>query len=247
MLRKLWQRCKFVGPTWIRGVIHVKRVWIYKVGPPKIGKVDLWWRFIGSSMDLPELFTNFHLGDSLCNYDLWFGIHIWQILKWGTVPPCSSLGWVYFWNGRRISAMGPGLAQILGSYTNFLIQTMPRSGFFWKIGHPKIWWFAEFPVIIGRIKKSCFPSSPMSHPKRSSRGRTPETTKILVFNLGIFVRFSGDLLSQITISRQRMLDTVQNIADAWPSDIYIYISSSLLLLSLLLLLLLLLLLFLLLF
>ena len=63
----------------------------------------------------------------------------------------------------------------------------------------------------------------MSHPKRSSRGRTPETTKILVFNLGIFVRFSGDLLSQITISRQRMLDTVQNIADAWPSDIYIYI------------------------
>jgi hypothetical protein len=56
------------------------------------------------------------------------------------------------------------------------------------------------------------------------------------------VRFSGDLLSQITISRQRMLDTVQNIADAWPSDIYIYISSSLLLLSLLLFLLLLLLL-----
>ena len=81
----------------------------------------------------------------------------------------------------------------------------------------------RIPCYNWQDKKKLLPQFPMSHPKRSSRGRTPETTKILVFNLGIFVRFSGDLLSQITISRQRMLDTVQNIADAWPSDIYIYI------------------------
>ena len=150
-------------------------------GPPTVGKVDLSWRFSCSSMDLLQLFTNFHVGSPLCHYDLWFGRWLVNI-----EPACTTLAWAQFW------------LKSMALTIDFLIQPC--------LGHHKIPWFVNVPIDY-RIGRRTTQSSP----------RVPSK----MFIPREACRFSGDLLSQITISRQRMLDTVQNIADTWPSDTWI--------------------------